>query len=230
MDIETVSAAPDWDVLGETEQDLWRKKSQYWVRDMEDPGDKDYAKTYRDKAAIYAEFGKVIVVSTGYLNPETQKFHIKSIYGQSEKELLAELSKWLDDPFRSFQICGHNIKEFDIPYLCRRMLIHGVPLPAPLQVRGKKPWEVNHLIDTMDLWKFGDLKNYTSLDLLAHAFGIPSPKDDIDGSQVGHVYHEEHDLERIKRYCEKDVLTVAQVYLRLNQLPVLNEDQIEFIP
>ncbi len=235
MDIETVSAAPDWDALGETERELWRKKSQYWVRDLDQPGDEDYGRTYMDKAAIYAEFGRIIVISAGFLSKTSSgyRMRIKSYIGETEKQLLASFAGMLEEYYPKpgeYGICGHNIKEFDVPYICRRMLIDDVPIPTILQVRGKKPWEVGHLIDTMDLWKFGDLKNYTSLDLLAHTLGIPSPKDDIDGSQVGRVYHEEHDLDRIKRYCEKDVLTVAQVYLRLNQFTQLKEDQIEFIP
>ena len=235
LDIETVSASPDWDSLPETEQNLWRKKSQYWVRDLDDPGEEDFARTYRDKAAIYAEFGRIIVISAGILSESGNgyRMRIKSYSGDTEKEVLTPFARMLKEYYPKpgkYGICGHNIKEFDVPYLCRRMLIQDVQIPPILEVRGKKPWEVTHLVDTMDLWKFGDLKNFTSLDLLANALGIPSPKDDIDGSQVGRVYHEEHDLERIRKYCEKDVLTVAQVYLRLNQMQILKEEQIEFIP
>lgn len=238
LDIETVSEAPDWNDLGEKARELWKKKANYWVRDIESPDSSDFARIYQEKAAIYAEFGNVVVISAGILNTSGKgaPFEIKSYVGETEKQLLEKFARSLtslQDYFSrpgagSLSICGHNIKEFDIPYLCRRMLIRDVRIPKILNVRGKKPWEVKHLVDTMDLWKFGDLKNYVSLDLLAHVLGIESPKDDIDGSQVGRVYHEDHDLDRIRKYCEKDVLTAAQVYLRLHQAELLTEEQIAY--
>jgi DNA polymerase elongation subunit (family B) len=143
--------------------------------------------------------------------------------------LLEDFSLLLDKHFNNpekFAVCGHNIKEFDVPYICRRMLINQLPLPRLFDISGKKPWETKHLIDTLELWKFGDHKNYTSLRLLTAIFDIPSPKEDIDGSQVGRVYWEDRDLDRIAAYCEKDVLATAQLYLRLHRLPVIQPEQV----
>ncbi|MGB3546715.1 MAG: ribonuclease H-like domain-containing protein, partial [Saprospiraceae bacterium] len=149
-----------------------------------------------------------------------------------ERELLegfsAMLQQYYKDPAKCY-LCGHNIKEFDIPYVCRRMVVNGLSFPEVLQITGKKPWETKHLLDTLELWKFGDYKNYTSLKLLAGLFGIPSPKDDIDGSDVGRVYWQEKDLPRIALYCEKDVLATVQLFLRYQLKPLLEEDQIEYI-
>jgi len=234
LDIETVSVFSSWSDLDEDGKQLWKKKSKFWLRGVEQPTEEDYAGIYNSKAAIYAEFGKIIVISAGFISRTSagMKIRIKSFIGETEKHLLEQFGRMLDQHYQIpgvYGICGHNIKEFDIPYICRRMLIHGIKLPAMLQVTGKKPWETKYLIDTLELWKFGDLKNFSSLNLLAYTLGIPSPKDDIDGSQVGQIYYEEGDLERIKTYCEKDVLTVAQVYLRLSQLPLIEKDQVEII-
>ena len=105
------------------------------------------------------------------------------------------------------------------------MIINSVSLPKSLNLFGKKPWEVQH-IDTMNLWRFGDFKNYTSLKLLAEVLGIPSPKDDIDGSQVAQVFYKEKNINRIVNYCEKDVLTIAQVVLRFRNEPLLDSEEI----
>ena len=125
-------------------------------------------------------------------------------------------------------LCGHNIKEFDIPFICRRTLINGLALPQIFQISGKKPWEIS-FIDTLELWKFGDFKNYTALKLLTAVFGIPTPKDDIDGSQVATVFYKENDIERISLYCQKDVLATAQVFLKLNGLELIKSNNIQFI-
>jgi DNA polymerase elongation subunit (family B) len=232
LDIETVSEKADYNSLDDDFKSLWRQKSAYWLRDREDPGDPEYADTYQGRAGIYAEFGKVICISMGLIILEKQEIHsfrLNSFFGDQESELLSQfaamLNKFFPDP-NTHYICGHNIKEFDIPYLARRMIINGIKLPNLLDIAGKKPWEVRFLLDTLEMWKFGDYKHYTSLKLLAHILGIPSPKDDIDGSQVGKVYWEENDLERIKVYCEKDVVTTASVFLRLNNLPEIAENKI----
>jgi len=182
------------------------------------------------RAGIYAEFGKIICISCGVLqgNGDGKKIILKSFSGDNEKILLHEFSemvrKWSANEQKF--LCAHNGKEFDFPYLCRRMIINDLPIPTPLNVAGKKPWEVSHL-DTMELWKFGDFKNYTSLNLLAHSLGIETPKDDIDGSQVWKVYWEEKNLSRIVAYCQKDVLTVAQVYLSMNHQPLIRQENVE---
>ena len=169
-------------------------------------------------------------ISIGIFNKEQQQtgLRIKSFASEDEIELLKEFSILLSKQSANLILCAHNGKEFDFPYLCRRMLINGLPIPTQLQVSGKKPWEVNHL-DTLDLWKFGDYKNYTSLDLLAAVFGIPTPKDDIHGSDVHWVYWQERDLSRIKTYCQKDVLTTAQLLLRFKGLSLIPEELITII-
>jgi DNA polymerase elongation subunit (family B) len=169
-----------------------------------------------------------VCISVGFIFSKTDNYYIKikSFYGDNENKILEDFGELLNSKFskpEQFKICGHNIKEFDIPFLSRRMLINAVKLPEILNIAGKKPWEIMHLLDTMEMWKFGDYKNYTSLALLATILGIKSPKDDIDGSMVGKVYYEEHDIERIVTYCEKDVKTVAQIYLKMNYLPLIED-------
>ena len=207
LDIETVPAQPNFESLEENFQKHWEKKSAYFRSENESASD------VYNRAGIYSEFGKIICISVGFIYEK--QLRVKSFYGDDEKQLLTEfanmISSW--DRFGNKQICGHNIKEFDVPYIARRMLVNGLNLPPAFDLAGKKPWEVNH-IDTLELWKFGDYKNFTSLALLADLFNIPTPKDDIDGSQVYAVYYEENNLERIVTYCEKDVLCVANLLLR----------------
>jgi len=232
LDVETVSQHPEFDQLDTRGRSLWQQKIGFMARrDDHEWQDHDYAQSYKEKAAIYAEFGKVIVISAGIIHQGDNgpNLRIKSFYGDDEEAVLnqfaAVLEKNFHDPNQHI-LCGHNIREFDIPYLCRRMTSLGIPLPTLFNITGKKPWEVKYIADTLELWKFGDHKNYTSLDLLSHTLGIPSPKDQMDGSMVGHFYWEQKALEDIKRYCEKDVVTVAQVYLRLLNLPLLTEEQV----
>lgn len=221
LDIETVPLVQNYEVLPYRIQKLWDKKAEYWVRKSKNTRNSN--QLYGEKAAIYAEFGRVVCISAGFLktdNNPTVEFKIKSWYGQSEKKILAGFSEVVRSHFTRSDdhgFCGHNIKEFDIPYLCRRMLVHGVAIPDALNVQGKKPWEVVHLYDTMEMWKFGDYKNYTSLDLLAAVFEIPSPKEGMDGSKVADCFYEEK-WDEIVKYCENDVLTVLKIYLRLLNL------------
>jgi predicted PolB exonuclease-like 3'-5' exonuclease len=233
LDVETVSQYQTFDELDPHGRMLWQQKIGYMARrDDHEWSEDDFALSYSQRAAIYAEFGKVIVISAGIISQSEDagpSLRIKSFYGHDEKEVLLEFSRVLEKNFNDsnlHMLCGHNIREFDIPYLCRRMTVHHLPLPALFSITGKKPWEVKYIVDTLELWKFGDHKNYTSLDLLAFILGIPSPKGEMDGSKVGHAYWHDHQLEQIKQYCERDVVTVAQVYLRLLNLPTLGEDQI----
>jgi DNA polymerase elongation subunit (family B) len=129
---------------------------------------------------------------------------------------------------KDLSLCAHNGKEFDFPYLSRRMMVNGISLPAVLDNAGKKPWEVK-FVDTLELWKFGDYKHYTSLELLAYLFGIPTPKDDIDGSMVAGIYYQEKDLPRIARYCEKDVLTIIRLLLKFAGQDTIAEEHVELI-
>lgn len=222
LDIETVPQNEFFSDLVKETQELYTEKTQYQRKDEITPDE------FYERAGIWAEFGKIICISVGYFtikNAERQ-FRTKSIIGD-EKELLEEFNNLVNTHFSNpaFVFCGHNIKEFDIPYLCRRMLINGIQIPEKLQLFGRKPWEIPHL-DTLELWKFGDYKHYTSLKLLTHVLGIPSPKEDIDGSEVRNVYYNEKDINRIKKYCERDVIAVAQVLLRLRNEAILSEDEI----
>lgn len=222
LDIETVPQNEFFSDLLEETQELYTEKTQYQRKDEITPDE------FYERAGIWAEFGKIICISVGYFtikNAERQ-FRTKSIIGD-EKELLEEFNNLINTHFSNpaFVFCGHNIKEFDIPYLCRRMLINGIQIPEKLQLFGRKPWEIPHL-DTLELWKFGDYKHYTSLKLLTHVLGIPSPKEDIDGSEVRNVYYNEKDINRIKKYCERDVIAVAQVLLRMRNESVLSESEI----
>ncbi|MFQ5446375.1 MAG: ribonuclease H-like domain-containing protein [Saprospiraceae bacterium] len=233
LDIECVSAQPDYDSLDEVMQNLWMLKAKSLLRKTaEELEEEEVKKYYQDRAAIYAEFGKIICISVGFVVRDENKklsVRLKSFAGDDEAELLRSfcqmLGQYYNNPNKHY-LCGHNIKEFDIPYICRRLVVHQLPFPALLQLHGKKPWETKYLIDTMQLWKFGDYKSYTSLKLLAALLGFPSPKDDIDGSDVGRVYWQEKDIERIAHYCEKDVLATVQLFLRFKTIPLLNDDQV----
>lgn len=225
LDIETVSQYP---VFGDVPEDwaaLWSRKAENMLRDK--PG--ATPEELYGRAAIYAEFGKIVCISCGVLSgpPAERKLLLKSFYGDDERDLLNRfcdlLYKWGSEGQK--YLCAHNGKDFDFPYLCRRMIIHGMKLPGVLNLSGKKPWEIPHL-DTMELWKFGEYKSFISLNLLAHALGIPTPKDDIDGSQVGEVYWNQKDLERIVTYCQKDVATVAQVFLRMHGESLIRPENI----
>ena len=225
LDIETVPQFSTFEHLNENWRDLWAHKMKHLIKDNVTAAD-----TY-ERAGIYAEFGKIICISVGafYGDNDDMKFRLKSFYGDDEKLLLQEFSELLNRNYSKDEhtVCGHNSKEFDFPFIARRCLINGIPIPAILDNAGKKPWEVK-LLDTMELWKFGDYKSYTSLKLLAALFGIPSPKDDIDGSQVGNIYWQEKNLERIKIYCQKDVVTVAQLLLKFKGMELMQEEKIEY--
>jgi len=231
LDIETVSGKASYQQLDDTLKDLWNLKANQIMRTKDDPmSEEQVAGVYSDRAGIYAEFGKIVCISVGVVfrdKDKKLKIRLKSFADTNEKQLLHDFSHLLfehyNNPSRHF-ICGHNIREFDIPYICRRMVINQLPLPGMLQLAGKKPWETKYLLDTLELWKFGDYKNYTSLKLLAAILGFPSPKEDIDGSDVGRVYWEDKDLDRISYYCEKDVLATAQLFLRYQRKPLLEEE------
>lgn len=218
LDIETVPLASDWNELSETDQHLWEKKTRF-QRKEEITGEEFYS-----RAGVMAEFGKIICISVG-MTDKNETLKIKSFYGDDEKKLLIEFGEIFNSPkLYDVMLCAHNGKEFDFPWIARRFLINGMMPPAPFQLFGKKPWEIPH-IDTMELWKFGDYKSFVSLELLAHLFGIPTPKDDIDGSMVAEVYYKEKDLFRIVLYCEKDVLTLANVFRRMRQEDLLKRSE-----
>lgn len=221
LDIETVPQFSSFEELPEHLQKLWDLKTRFQRKEDETPSD------FYQRAGIWAEFGKIICISVGIFK-NNHSFRVKSFYSHDEEELIIDFIQLLNSQPPQLILCAHNGKEFDFPYLCRRILIKGLEIPAQLQIAGKKPWEINHL-DTMELWKFGDYKNYTSLNLLAAIFEIPTPKDDIDGSMVGSVYWIENDLERIKTYCQKDVITTARLLQRFKGLPFLTDEQITYV-
>ncbi|MBK9391617.1 MAG: 3'-5' exonuclease [Bacteroidetes bacterium] len=226
LDIETVPVAETFEMLEPGMQKLWDKKSKNF-RTAEQTANDAY-----ERAGIYSEFGKIICISVGYIKEkDPYALRLKSFYGDDEKVILNEFSAMLSKFSKSNReslLCAHNGKEFDYPYIARRMIINGILIPELLDNAGKKPWEVK-LLDTMDLWKFGDYKNYTSLDLLTSVLGIPTPKDDIDGSMVAGIYYNEKDIERIVRYCEKDVIAIVQVLLRFMGKPLVSTDRMESV-
>ncbi|MFT7614796.1 MAG: putative PolB exonuclease-like 3'-5' exonuclease [Parvicellaceae bacterium] len=223
LDIETVPQTYNYNDLDDSTKYLWEKKNAYHLKDGASPED------VYERAGILAEFGKIVCVSVGFATSEGgfQLIRTKSYFGEDEKILLEEFCELLNNhyTFPDQLLCAHNGKEFDFPYICRRLLINGMKIPRILNIAGKKPWEIKH-IDTMELWKFGDYKNYTSLELLTHVFGIPTPKDDIDGSQVASVFYEDKDVERIAKYCEKDVVATIQLLLRYLGDPLVIEENI----
>lgn len=228
LDIETVAQTKAFNELSERFKHLWTKKMHYLIeRDGKNPED------LYEKAAIWAEFGKIVCISAGYIIHKNKErvFRLKSYYGHNEKNLLVEFAKLLNTHFnkKHHLLCAHNGKEFDFPYIARRMLVHGIKLPNIIDNAGKKPWEVNH-IDTLELWKFGDYKHYTSLDLLAAIFDIPSPKNEIDGSQVNKIYWEENNLEKIATYCQKDVTTLCSLLLKMKGNSPIETGNIELAP
>lgn len=222
LDIETVPEFESFEELNEERKALWEHKTQYKRQD------EFTAEEFYDHAGIWAEFGKIVCISVGFFSFRGAKreFRITTFFGE-EIKILKDFKNLLDTHFNRPEhlLCAHNGKEFDFPYIARRMLIHGISLPGKLDLFGKKPWEVPHL-DTLELWKFGDYKHYTSLKLLTNVLGIPSPKDDIDGSQVRNVFYNDKDISRICAYCEKDVVAVAQIILKLRQEKLLNETEI----
>lgn len=222
LDIETVPEVENFNTLDDDLKALWDQKTLYQRKDDFTPEE------FYDRAGIWAEFGKIVCISVGYfiIKRDIRNFRVTSFFGE-EKQLLKDFSNLINNHFNQPQqlLCGHNAKEFDIPFLARRMIINQMPIPDKLNLFGKKPWEIPHL-DTLELWKFGDYKHFTSLKLLCKVLGIPSSKGDIDGSQVGHVFYVEKDIDRIVTYCEKDTIAVAQIFLRLRREDLLIEEEI----
>lgn len=225
LDIETVTQVYQFQDLDEKGQSLFEQKNRFQVGP-----EKGIDQVYNERGGILAEFGKIVCISVGMVHDSGQgrAIRLKSFYHDDEETLLKQFKRLLEEHYNTpyHLLCGHNAKEFDIPYICRRMLINGIALPSILQIAGKKPWEINHL-DTLELWKFGDYKSFTSLSLLCHVFQIPTPKDDISGADVARVYFEEQNLERIMIYCEKDVVALIQLFLRLKGDALIPESQIK---
>jgi len=228
IDIETAPIAPEFGKLPETWQKLWEHKMKPQLSEGET------AESLYNRAGIYAEFGRIICISMGYVaKKENERFYrVKSFYDENEKVLINNFFQALQKFMKAGKrkLCAHNGQEFDFPYIARRAIVHGLNLPKILDIAGTKPWEIkDQLLDTLQLWKFGDYKHYTSLSLLCELFNIPTPKDDIDGSQVGKVYWEDNNLERIVRYCEKDTLAVANLLLRYKGEEIISGDNMEVV-
>ncbi len=223
LDIETVPELENFEELNNVKQELFAKKTQYQRKEEFSPEE------FYERAGIWAEFGKIVCISVGFFDNHAKdlNFRLKSFYGTDEVKILFDFKNLLEKFYSKKQhlLCAHNGKEFDFPYIARRMIINKIELPEKLNLFGKKPWEVAHL-DTLEMWKFGDFKHYTSLNLLTNIMGIASPKEDIDGSQVAQVFYKDKDLDRIAKYCENDTLAVAQVYLRLMNLKILKNEQV----
>lgn len=225
LDIETVPEYPHFEEAPLLIKELWEKKNDTF-KDSSSLAEETYS-----RAGIYAEFGKIICISFGMFSKSNEEwnFRIKSLYGHEEQTILTAFAELLNKLSSNTLLCAHNGKEFDFPYICRRMLINGIVLPKILNIQGKKPWEINH-IDTMDYWKFGDYKNYTSLNLLARVLGIPSPKEDIKGSDVCRVYWEDNNIEKIKTYCEKDVVATARILMKFKYMEPFSDEAIVSVP
>ncbi|MDQ2719787.1 MAG: ribonuclease H-like domain-containing protein [Bacteroidota bacterium] len=228
IDIETVSEKEHFHFLDDEWKDLWKEKN---IKNL--PLNTSAEEYYPMRAAILAEFAKIVCISFGYFKKENNEWQlrIKSVCSENESDILSQFIatlKQLHSNNQQWIFTGHNIKEFDVPFLCRRMLVNGISIPPYIDFQNMKPWETP-VLDTLHLWRFGDYKHYTSLKLLAAALGVPSPKDDIDGSMVGDVFWKEKNLKRISDYCQKDVVTVANVMLRFKGLPLLKDEQIIFV-
>jgi len=225
LDIETVAVSETYQQLDERLKSQWARKASFFKRN-ENLTDEEL---FHTKAGIYAEFGRIVSIAVGmFTDKENGQLGLRTKHftGHDETQLLTGFKNLLEKLGATTKLCAHNGKEFDFPYLSRRMLINGISLPEVLNLSGKKPWDVGHL-DTLELWKFGDYKHYTSLDLLAAIFNIPTSKGVMDGSQVNEVYYKERDLAKISSYCIGDVIAVSQLYLRLKGLPLIPQQHIE---
>lgn len=235
IDIETVSQKKEFDDLSASMKNLWTHKAKSIIRYQDvEWSDKLAQVLYREKAAIYAEFGKIVCISIGmfYKHKGVVELFKKSFYGHTEKEILEDflllIKKKFNDSNR-FYFCGHNLREFDIPFICRRSLVHGLSLPSTLQISGKKAWQLHHFIDTLQLWKFGDYKHFTSLSLMCELFGIKSPKEGMDGSKVGETYYLEENVDKIRDYCEQDVKAVAYLFAKMIGRTDIKQIQVELM-
>jgi 3'-5' exonuclease len=226
IDVETIAQHSDYELLDERGRELWNKKAALLKKTTED----DTPSTLYERAGIYAEFGRIVCISVGHLSVKNNErsFRLKSYYGNDEKELINGFFDMLNASSTTYTLCAHNGKEFDFAYIGRRALVHQLALPNELQLQNKKPWDIPHL-DTMELWRMGDYKAYTSLELLAYSLSIATPKTDMDGSQVNATYWIDNNLQKIMNYCQRDVLTVAQILLKMQCLPLINDSEIIYI-
>lgn len=229
IDIETASGVNTYTTLTENMQKLWLRKA----RSLMNPLQKPLEDLYFERAALFPEFGRIISIGMGFLFYNKNKelsLKVKTISNKNEKDLLLEFNQFIEStyPSKELSLVAHNGKEFDFPYLCKRMLVHQLVIPKALQLQGKKPWEVVHQ-DTIEWWRFGDKKGYVSLELLAEIMGIGNVKTDLSGDKVNYTFYIEKDLEKIKKYCAEDVITLAQLFLRFNFIDYIQEKNIQRI-
>lgn len=228
VDIETAAGSATYKELDDRLKQHWDRKAGF----LNNPDELSTDELYFDRAGIFAEFGQVVTIAVGYMvkSENTWGLRVKAFADKDESMVLSEFKELLVSKFdpESLQLCAHNGREFDFPYICRRMLIRGIPIPRILDIGNMKPWEIP-IIDTMNMWKFGDRKNFTSLDLLATLFNIETSKSDIDGSDVTRVYHHENGLDRIAEYCKRDIVVTAQLFLKLRSLPAIDPDNITIL-
>jgi len=234
LDIETASSEASFEELTDSIKEHWKKKARRHVNSEEYPYfDDDLEAIYQDKAAIHAEFARVVCISVGFIiqHEDQLALRIKTFVHEDEAILLQTFAELLDkhyyDKHNQF-LCGHNIKEFDVPFICRRMMIHGIKLPNLLNIAGHKPWQTHHLLDTMEMWKYGDYKHYTSLDLLCEVLGVPTSKTDMNGAQVSRAFWDGR-INEISQYCEEDVLATVRVYQRCVGLVQIAAEDVQII-
>lgn len=227
LDVETVPLTYKYNDLGTYEKQLWDSRIKYLEKE-----ERTAKQLYEEKAGVFAEFAKIVCISTAIVYKEKGKrrIRVKSFYDHDEKKVLEGFCELVDSHFNgpSYHLCAHNGREFDFPFLCRRLMVNSMKLPGILSINGKKPWETQ-LLDTMEMWRFGDYRNFTSLELLAHLFGVPSPKEDLRGEDVKHVYYKDGNLERISAYCKRDALTVAQLFLKFRNESIIPQEDIIFV-
>jgi len=223
LDIETVSLFPNLLLADDATKKEWARKIMK-TNPTITPALLD--DTYKEQAALHPEFSFITCISVGMV--KGGKVYIKNIFGfdhdeERTLEIFCETMQKIIEKMERLQpkLCAHFGKGFDYPFISKRMLVHGMTIPNILDSYGKKPWEITNL-DTHEIWKMGGF-NSASLSAIAHAFGIPSPKDDIDGSQVGHVYWVDSKIDRIATYCAKDVFALINIFRCMQGSPAFSE-------
>lgn len=241
VDTETIPGYKDFNDMPEELARMYERKFGHELANNDPDKFDNFEDHYRARAALYPEFGKIVCLVIGVIfvddKDKQEKLKLKTLCGRHEDKLLAEAAPIID---KFDSLVGHNSKEFDFPYLCKRFYVHGIQLPQILNIAGKKPWEVS-LIDTMELWRFGSFKGSTSLELFAHCLGLPSPKQDMTGADVAKVYYEMFDhmkdgelpfeaesaaIQKIGKYCQGDVVTLANCYRKLKYQSVIASENV----
>ena len=226
FDIETAGSHESLDALQEDNPllaTLWSKRCEYLREKFEENKDLTDEELYLNKAALHPEFNRIVCASFGRIagDVDSTSMIIKSYSGDDESEILDGIDKVLTK-FNKMNLCGHNIKRFDIPVMGKRFLINGKKLPKSLMIYDSKPWELP-FIDTSDIWSFGAWQEgFASLELIAASLKVPSPKDDIRGEDVHSVFWESSEHSRIAEYCAKDVKVLGDIMLKISGFSTLS--------